>query len=181
MRHRLQATLAVIGIAGMLGCTQKPPTAAIVIEDRVYSVQPDALIVKAGIVAGEISDLKVVEGVEENTGRVAVPAKLSGTLKLKNVSQDQTVRLVALDILYVDADGQLIPLEDSRTPATVRLGSSRTERLDPGQDASEQVSVEFPSEALKAKRLRDIRIDITYLPAAFRQQRVDVPVSIGGQ
>lgn len=181
MRRWIHATLVATSIAGLFGCTQRPPTAATVVEDKVYTVSPNALAVKAGIITGELTGLKVTESIEQGSGKVAVPATLSGNLRLRNTSPDQTVRLLAVNILYIDADGQLIPLEEARPAAAVRFGSARTDRLDPGQDTSEQVSVAFPADALQSKRLKDIRIDLTYLPAAFRQHVVNLPVVIGSQ
>jgi len=46
---------------------------------------------------------------------VVSPAKLTGTLKFKNTSADQTVRLLAGKILYLDARGQPMRLEEART------------------------------------------------------------------
>ena len=41
------------------------------------------------------------------------------------------------------------------------------------------VDVEFPAEALKAKRLKDIRLGIVYLPSPYREESLNFPVSIG--
>ena len=62
---------------------------------------------------------KVTERVEQGTGRVVSPAKLTAILNLKNSSANQTVRLVAGKILYIDATGQPIKLEDMRTAPTL--------------------------------------------------------------
>ncbi len=168
-------------VAMTLGCTPKPSTVAAAINDKVYRVTPDTIKVKAGIVTGDLSEMKVTERVEEGSGRVASPAKLTGKLVLKNVSSDQTVRLVGGKIVYIDVQGRRIKLEDARTEPTIKVPSSysSSERLDPGQEASQAVDAEFPVEALKLKKLKDIRIELSYIPTPYREETMNFPVSIG--
>ena len=175
--------LAAALTATTLGCSPAPSAVAAVITDRIYSVTPDSLKVTAGIVAGEIAEMKVTERVEEGSGRVANPAKLSGKLALRNISADQTVRLVGGKIVYIDAKGQPIKLEDNRTEPTLKIASSygSAERLDPGQDTTQAVDAEFPVEALKAKRLKEIRLELSYIPSPFKEEKLNFAVSIGGQ
>jgi hypothetical protein len=173
--------LAVASIALAAGCTPKTgSTAAASINDKVYTVTPDAVKVTAGIVTGEITEMKVIERVEEGSGRVAEPARLTGKLALKNVSTDQTVRLIAGRLLYIDAQGRPIKLEDNRGEPTLKMPSaySASERLDPGQDATQPVDAEFPVAALKAKKLKEIRLELSYIPSAFRQEKLNFNVSI---
>ncbi len=47
--------------------------------------------------------------------------------------------------------------------STVECGSIG-QRLDPGQNISRAIDADFPSEALKAKRLKDIRIEFSHVP-----------------
>jgi uncharacterized membrane protein YeaQ/YmgE (transglycosylase-associated protein family) len=162
-----------------LGPVPQPAATAAVIEDKTYTVTPAALNLKAGIVTGEVTELKVTERVEKGSDRVVTPAKLTATLRLKNTSADQTVRLVAGKILYIDAHGQPIALEDARTEPTLKLAAYGNERLDPGQEASQSLEVEFPAEALKAKKLKEIRLELAYIPSPYRTETVNFPVSIG--
>ena len=60
-----------------------------------------------------------------------------------------------------------------------RFSTSRTDRLDPGQEATDAVLVDFPAEALKRGKLKDIRLELTCLPSAFRHETVDLAMSIG--
>ena len=175
--------LAAALAATTLGCSPTPAAAAAVIKDRIYTVTPDALKVTAGIVTGEVTEMKVTERIEEGSGRVASPARLTGKLALKNVSADQTVRLVGGKLLYIDSKGQPIKLEDNRAEPTIKVASSygSAERLDPGQDATQAVDAEFPVEALKAKKLKEIRLELSYIPAPFKEEKLNFIVSIGGQ
>ena len=167
----------------LAACTPPQQPAAAEINDKFYSVTPDAMTVNAGILSGQLTEMKVIERVEKGSGRVAEPAKLSGKLVLKNLSKDQSVRLVTGTILYLDAQGQRIALENNRTEPLLKLAPSygSTDRLDPGQDATHALEVEFPVEALQAKKLKDIRLGLVYLPAPYKVGTLDFPVSIGGQ
>src|SRR2546422_5569196 len=90
-------TVLVAAVAAMtLGCAQGPSTAAVV-ADKTYTVTPASVTVKAGIVTGEVTEMKVTERVEQGSDRVVSPAKLTGTLKLKNTSANQTVRILQLE------------------------------------------------------------------------------------
>jgi hypothetical protein len=181
MRKWTGLTMVTAVAATIFGCAQKPPGVATVIEDKVYSVTPASITVKAGVMTGEVTEMKVTERVEQGSGRIDSPAKLTGTLKLKNNSTDQTVRLLGGKIRYIDSQGQAIKLEEARTEPTIRFSSSSSERLDPGQDATQSVNVDFPTEALKSRKLKEIRLDLTYLPSSYRQETVNLGVSIGGQ
>ena len=186
-RIGLAVTFALATAAAMTfgGCSPQPSAVAPVISDKVYTVTPSTVTAKVGIVSGELTEMKVTERIEEGSGRVASPAKLTGKLALKNLSADQTVRLIGGKILYIDAQGQTIKLEENRAAPTFKVassyGSGSSERLDPGQDATQAVDAEFPVEALKAKKLKEIRLELSYIPSPFKEEKLNFTVSIGGQ
>jgi hypothetical protein len=179
----MACALGAAMVATTLGCSPAPSAVAAVIKDKVYTVNPNSVKVTAGIVTGELTEMQVTERIEEGSGRVANPAKLTGKLALKNISADQTVRLIGGKILYIDAQGRPIKLEANRTEPTIKgtsvYGSS--ERLDPGQDTTQSVDAEFPVDALKAKKLKEIRLELSYIPSPFMEEKLNFTVSIGGQ
>src|SRR5207247_11425718 len=91
----------------------------------------------------------------------------------------QTARLAAGKILSNEAQGQPITLEESRTEPVVKFATYGSERLDPGQDATQSLDVEFPAEALKAKKLKEIRLELAYIPSPYREESSNFTVSIG--
>ena len=94
------------------------------------------------------------------------------------------MRLLAGKITYVDLQGHAIKLEDNRVEPLLKLAPSSygsSDRLDPGEEAKHVLEVEFPVEALKAKKLKDIRLGISYIPAPYKEETFNFPVSIGGQ
>ena len=176
----MATTVLAAVVAGMtLGCAQQPSATAGGVEDRTYAVTPPSVTVKAGIIRGEVTDMKVTERIEKGSNVVVSPAKLTGTLKLKNTSAHETVRLVAGKVLYIDAQGRPIALEAARSEPSLRFSAYSSERLDPGQDATQSLDVEFPAEALKAKRLKEIRLDLAYIPSPYREETATFTVSIG--
>jgi hypothetical protein len=136
------------------------------------------MTVKAGMLNGEVVGLQVTEVVEHGTDRVISPARLTGSLRLENTSV-RTVRLVEGRFRFMDVHGRPIELEGDRTETIVRFTSPAAERLDPGQELSRALEVEFPVDALKAERLKEIRLELTYIPSPFRQEVVNFVVSIG--
>ncbi len=173
--------MMVAMVAAMpLGCSQ-PSGSHVVIEDKTYTVTPASVTVKAGIVTGEITEMKVTERVEKGSGTVVAPAKLTGTLKLTNSSKDQTVRLITGKIQYIDAQGQPIKVSAAQTEPTITLATYGAETLDPGKEATQSLEVDFPAEALKAKTLKEIRLELAYIPAPYKVESVNFTVAIGGQ
>jgi len=175
----MMVTTAVAAMT--LGCSQQSSGPAVVIEDKVYTVTPAAVKVKAGIVTGDVTEMKVTERVEKGSGRIVSPAKLTGKLVLKNSSKDQAVRLVGGKIQYIDAQGQPIKLAEAQTEPTIRFATYGAETLDPGKDATQSMDVDFPAEALKAKKLKEIRLELVYIPSPYKEEAVSFTVSIGGQ
>jgi uncharacterized membrane protein YeaQ/YmgE (transglycosylase-associated protein family) len=178
-RWALAAGLVALVAWMTLGPVSQPVAVAAAIEERTYAVTPASLKVKAGIVTGEITAMKVAERVEKGSDRIVTAAKLTGTLRLKNTSTNQTVRPLEGKLRYIDTQGQPIKLEASRTEPTLKFATDGSERLDPGQEAIQSLDVEFPTEALKANRLKEIRLEFAYIPSPYRQETVNFAVSIG--
>jgi uncharacterized membrane protein YeaQ/YmgE (transglycosylase-associated protein family) len=178
-RYGLGAAVVVVMGWMMFGPAQQPAATAAAIDDKIYAVTPATMKLTAGVVTGEVRDMKVTERIEQGSGRVVSPAKLTARIALKNSSPNQTVRLVAGKIQYIDAQGQPIALEDNRADPVVKFASS--DRLDPGQETTESLEVDFPVAALKANTLKTIRLNLAYVPSAYREDTVNLPVSIGGK
>jgi uncharacterized membrane protein YeaQ/YmgE (transglycosylase-associated protein family) len=180
-RWGLGAALVAVVAWMVLGPAPQPAATAALIEDKTYTVTPAAMQVKAGIVTGQVTEMKVTERVEQGSGRVVSPAKLTANVVLKNSSANQTVRLVAGTIKYIDVQGQPIKLEETRTEPTLKFATYGSDRLDPGQEATQSLDVDFPAEALKAKKLKEIRLELAYIPSPYHQETINFIVSIGGQ
>lgn len=174
------AIASAVFAAVTLGCTPTQAPRGAAVNDKIYSVTPGAVTVQGSLLSGALTEMKVVERIEDGSGRIDQPARLTGKLVLTNVSKDQSLRVLGGKLLYIDMQGKPIPLEDKRTEPTLKVASSygSQERLDPGQDAAQQVEAEFPVAALKMKRLKEIRLEVLYIPSAYKQETMNFGVSI---
>ena len=172
-------------VAGVLWITLSPtvppPATAAAVQDKTYTVTPPATKIQTGIVIAELTDMKVTERVEEGSGNIVTPAKLTGRLVLTNTSRDQTVRFVSGKLRYVDAAGRPIKLEDTRTEPTIKFAASGSDRLDPGQEVTESLDVDFPASALTQSTLKAIHVDLVYIPSAYREASARFGVAIGAK
>src|SRR5204863_8137299 len=101
-------------------------------------------------------------------------------LVLKNVSPDQTLRLLAGNVIYIDMQGKAIPMENNRGEPSLKLSAyGSQERLDPGQETTQSVEAEFPVDGLKGKRLKEIRVDLQYIPSTYRRESLRFGVAVG--
>jgi len=165
--------------AALAACGQQntgTPTPAV--EEKTFALAPASASVKAEFLAGQLQDMKVVERVEQGTGKVVEAPKLHATLKLKNTSTDQTARLVGGKVEYTDKEGKPIPLSEGRQDTSFSLPSYQMDHLDPGKDFSQDIDVPFPSGALKEKRLQTIGLELIYVPTPYRQDTIKIQVSV---
>jgi hypothetical protein len=178
-RIALAAALA----AALAGCSNKgPETQAPQVTEKVFNLTPGTIKVKAGIVGGELSGVKITERIEEGTGRVDYGPRLSGRLVLRNLATDKSVLIDGGKLVYADAADKPIALPPESTPPSIRLGDSygsSSARLDPGQELVREVDVDFPAEALKPGKLREIRVQLRYTAAPFRRDLLEFPVALG--
>jgi len=137
MWTRLVGMLVIAAGAAMaFGCSLSSlEVPAAVIEDKVLAATPASVQLKARIVTGEVADMKVAEPIEKGSGSVVSPAKLTGELKPRNSSTDQTVRFFEGKIQFIDTRGQPIRSDEKQIKPTIKFQTYAAERLDTGQDA----------------------------------------------
>ena len=81
---------------------QRLAPASVALEGTTYAVTPAAVEVHAGIIAGEITGMRVVQRVERSSDRLISPPRLMGALRLWSSSETHSVRLVVAKIQYLD-------------------------------------------------------------------------------
>ena len=153
--------------------------ASVALEGTTYAVTPAAVEVHAGIIAGEITGMRVVQRVERSSDRLISPPRLMGALRLWSSSETHSVRLVVAKIQYLDDQSRPMKLEDSRIEETFRFTTYGSEWLDPGQKAIQALNVAFPAEALTARKLTRLRFEIGYVSSPYREEMFSFSVSIG--
>src|SRR3954462_7930259 len=105
------------------GCTPTPQAPRAVISDKTSAVAPGAITVKSGLLSGALTEMKVVERVEDGSGRIDLPPRPTGKLVLTNVSKGESVPLLGGKLLYIDRQGKPIPLEDKRPEPTLKASN----------------------------------------------------------
>lgn len=174
-----RSLIAALGLS-ILGCTTKPQATEPVSEDKTFTITPSVEQVKAGFLSGEMTDMKITEQVQKGSGTVETPPQLTATMTLKNDSKDQSASAIAGKFSYIGPDGKPIALEEGRSNLSLSSNSygSDSGRLDPGQKTTRSVSLDFPAAALAPNKLKQIRLELTYIPSAYKDQTVDLPATI---
>ena len=79
----IRSTIASAVLAAVtVGCTPSPQAPKAAINDKTYAVAPGEITVKGSLLSGALTEIKVVERVEEGSGRIDTPARLTGKLHL---------------------------------------------------------------------------------------------------
>jgi len=167
----------------LTACSQKEQgtaTSSTQQTEKDFSLNPNKTAVKVDFLEGQLRDLRVSERVEQNGGKVVAPPMLHATLTLKNVSTDQTARLISGKLEYLGPDGKPMLPAEGRRDTGFSFEGYQTDRLDPGKETSQDIEVPFPKAALEGRALRDVQLDLTFAPAPYKVQSVTVPVSVSG-
>ena len=174
---RWAPALLALGIAA---CGQQhSQSAATAVQSVEKSFQLTAnTAMKVDFLSGQLQGLTVTERVDSKTGNVLDPPELRGTLRLTNDSRDQSARLIGGSFVFLDAKGQVLPIAKERGTANFTFSTYETQRLDPGQETSQTIDVPFPRAGLRANEIQSIRLALTYLPSAYREQTVNYSVSL---
>ena len=101
---------------------------------------------------------------------------LEATLTMSNDSRDHAARLLGGKIEYIDETGKPIAM----TGTSFMFMKVAANRLDPGQTVSQPIEIAFPPTALKPDTLREVSLELTYLPIPYQTDTVSVPVYLGG-
>jgi hypothetical protein len=167
-RWGLGAGLVALVAWMTLAPVQQPAAVAAPIEERTYAVTPASVNAKAGIVTGQVTEMKVAERVEKGSDRIVTAAKLTGMLTLKNTSANQTVRLLEGRLRYIDAQGQSIKLEDARAEPTFKFAAlSRASRHRTGRRRSTS-----PSRSARASESGEVAPFRSTSVSAFEQPTI---------
>ncbi len=171
--------IVVAAAVGLAGCAQEGPQSSTpVIEDKTFALTPSAATTKIDVLAVHLKDLKVLQRVEQGTGTVVDPPQLLGAVTVKNTSKDHAVRLIAGEVAYLNEMGQPIRLAEGRDAPRFQFYSYSEERLDPGEEMSRELRVAFPAAVLNGQALRNLRVQLEYTSVPYREETVDLGVSL---
>ena len=175
----LAPALLALGVAACSQQQSQSTAATTQPVEKSYTLVSSAPM-KVDFLTGQFEGLTITERIDPKTNEVVDRPELRGTLKLKNDSKDQSARLLGGSLVFLDAKGQVIPAAKDRGDTSFTFSAYETQRLDPGKETSQMIDVPFPQAGLQASAVHSIRLDLTYLPSAYRAQSVDYPVSLKG-
>jgi len=150
------------------------------VEVRTVALQPARIPLATASLAGDLESLTVISRVDKKTGKLVDSPDLRATLKLRNATADQALRLLSGTVEYVGADGAQIPLAKDQGSSGFSFFPDQQSDVLPGQAMSQVVRVPFPAAALKANALRDIRLHLTYRATPYKNETVEGPVTVAG-
>jgi hypothetical protein len=175
----LAPALLALGVAACSQQQSQSTAATAQPVEKSYTLVSSAPM-KVDFLTGQLEGLTITERIDPKTKNVVDRPELRGTLKLKNESKDQSARLLGGSLVFLDAKGQVIPVANDRCDASFTFSAYETQRLDPGKETSQAIDVPFPRAGLQAGEIHSIRLELNYLPSAYRAQSVDYPVSLKG-
>jgi len=144
------------------------------------ALQPARIPLATASLAGDLESLTVISRVDKKTGKLVDSPDLRATLKLRNATADQALRLLSGTVEYVGADGAQIPLAKDQGSSGFSFFPDQQSDVLPGQAMSQVVRVPFPAAALKANALRDIRLHLIYRATPYKNETVESPVTLPG-
>ena len=150
------------------------------VEVRTVALQPARIPVATASFAGDLESVTVISRVDKKTGKLVDSPDLRATLRLRNATADQALRLLSGTVEYMGADGAQIPLAKDQGHSGFSFFPDQQSDVLPGQAMSQVIRVPFPAAALKANTLRDIRLHVTYRATPYRNETMDSPVTLPG-
>jgi hypothetical protein len=162
----------------LAGCAKDDVSQTPRIEDKTFALQGADVPLRIGPLSGSLSNLVVTQRVNLDTGDVVSAPQLRGTLALKNVSEDQAVRVVSGQVVYLDASGSRIAVAEGRGETGFKPYAYGGDRLDPGKEMSQSIDVPFPAAALEKTPLANIRLGVSFIQMPYREEGVLVPVRV---
>lgn len=169
------AVILLVALAVWSQGVSQSAASPVPVEEKTIPLKPDVTFVKASFLTGELQDLRVRERVERGTGKVVGTPVFRATLKVTNDSRDQAARLIGGKIEYIDPVGKVIDLPHT----TFTFIGIPTDRLDPGMHTSQVIEVPFPTSVLKPNGLREVSLELIYLPIPYHEDTVNIPVYLG--
>jgi hypothetical protein len=178
--HGIVAIVLIGAVAALAGCCSQSSAEVPRIEEKISSFTPATIPVQVGVMTGRLAALSVIHRVNAETGEV-VYAHLRGTLRLKNTASDESLQLVEGKIDYLAGSGAPIAPASDRSDTSFRFHGYSSDPLDPGGEISHPIDLPFPPTVINGGVLKRIRLTVTYLPAAYKEDSAEVPVTVAAR
>lgn len=167
--------LALILIAGFLGCAKKEKVEIPKQEQVTKNLVPPQMEVKGAVFLVQLSDLKVNMTVRRDSKEIVETPGLQGHIKITNKSKD-VLDIQGVTLEYLDETGKPIPFKSGEKVAKV---SSFWKALKPEEVAEGSLyDVTIPRAAFKEKPLAKIEINLVYVPSPLKRETLTLPEKV---
>jgi len=150
------------------------------IELKTVALAPASIPVATAGLAGDLEGLAVTTRVDKKTGNLVDSPDLRATLRLRNATADQALRLLSGTVEYMGADGAQIPLAKDQGSSGFSFFPDQQSDVLPRQAMSQVIQVPFPASTLKTNTLHNIRLHLVYRATPYKSETVDSPVTLPG-
>ena len=148
-------------VIGFSGCTSGRKVEAPTQEQVTKDLVPPKAEVKGPAFFVELNDLKVVTTVNIASKEIVGTPGLKGSIKITNKSKD-ILDIQALTLEYLDEAGKPIPY---KTDEKIVKVYPFWKTLKPEETIEGNLDTTIPGNAVKAKALSKIQIDLVYVPS----------------
>jgi len=163
---------ALVLAIGFFGCAKEKTAEALKQESATKNLLPRKVEGKSPNFTVELKDLQVSMTVDTATREIVETPGLKGRYSITNTSKD-LMEVEAITLEYMDEDGKPIVFKSGEKIEKV---SVFLQALKPGEMAEGSLDVTIPRAAVK--ELRNIDINVVYVLAPLRRERLTVPQKV---
>ena len=167
MNFRKIPVILMLSVAiGFIGCAQEKKVEAPKQEQVTKNLVPPKAEIKGQNFLAELTDLKVVMTIDTASKEIVETPTLKGNIKITNKSKD-ILDIQAITLEYLDAAGKPIPYKPDEKIVKVY---SFWKALQPEGTTEGSLDVTIPANAIKAKSLEKIEINLVYVPSPLKRE-----------
>jgi len=175
MRYIKIFTILVLGLfIGFLGCTKDQKAEAPKQEQVTKNLIPPKAEVTGKNFLVQLNDLKVSMTVDTASKAIVDTPNLRGNIKITNQTKG-LLDIQAVTLEYLDEAGKPIAYKSEEKMAKVY---PFWKTLKPGETAEGNLDTTIPRDAVKAKTLGKIQIDLVYVPSPLSRDTLILPEKI---
>ena len=170
-------TFIVIGLIlaiGLFGCTAEKKSEAPKQERITKNLVPPKAEVKGPSFLVELTDLQVLTVVDTASKEIVGTPTLKGRIKITNKSKD-ILDIQALTLEYLDEAGKPIPFKPEEKIEKVY---AFWKALPPEGITEGSLDVTIPTNAIKAKSLSKIEVNLVYVPSPLKRETLTLSAKV---
>lgn len=166
--------LGLISAIGFSGCTKEQKAEAPKQEQVTKNLVPAKAEVTGKNFLVQLNDLKVSMTVDTASKEIVDTPNLRGNIKITNHTKG-LLDIQAVTLEYLDGAGKPIAYKSEEKTAKVY---PFWKTLKPGETAEGNLDTTIPRDAVKAKTLAKIQVDLVYVPSPLSRDTLTLPEKV---